>query len=422
VGAGVFKRVVHLSGSSSTNLISTTVMDEWGKIAGIVAIATIPIYASPLLLQPAFRKIHEVASQIYYRNNRCQAIQWQDLHPGCIKPFALRHAASTASSDHGIAAETTKEHDEDSNIKVIIEFLQNVWQTKPRPVARPPYLDVAKNYIRLDADVLLAMVLLDGGSGAPDRYPGPGTSCTLRFGSTAARFRIVEKDDDASCSYIIGSLSGLPHFDSIALSFHGIAKEDLRAIGGGYPPFYRHIVNTTSGSEVAHPIQSMRDIHRAGWVLMIGLSTNPPFTLYNTRLAPAYSEACDRVLETLQRLQREYASDATRAPLLDVAVKVVMRMNGYRSGSGADIVTRGTVLLNDDYKTIGRSLSVPQLLFATKFFNEYRDDALSAYERERFAPILEEVLRAAAYGVFTWWQYVNNRGHDIPGWLLDERV
>jgi hypothetical protein len=180
--------------------------------------------------------------------------------------------------------------------------------------------------------------------------------------------RIVEEEDDASCSYIIGSLSGPPHFDAIALSFHDFAKEDLRAIGGDYPPFYRHIVNTTSGSEVAYPIQSMRDIYRAGWVLMIGFATNPPFALHDPRRAPAYSEACDRILETLQRLQREYASDATRTPLLDVAVKVVMRMNGYRSGSGADSVTRSTVLLNGDYKTIRRSLSVPQLLFATKFF------------------------------------------------------
>ncbi|KAF4632885.1 hypothetical protein G7Y89_g5225 [Cudoniella acicularis] len=201
-----------------------------------------------------------------------------------------------------------------------------------------------------------------------------------------------------------------------------MTKEDLRAIGGGYPPFYRHLFITNSGSEVAHPIQSIRDIHRAGWILAIGFSTHPPLALYDPRQATAYSEACDRVLETLQRLQKAYAWEAIRKTVLDAAVKVVMRMNGYRSRSGADVVTRGTILLDGDYRTIGRSLNVPQLVFALKFFNEYRDDELSAADRERFGPILEEVLRAAVYGVFTWWQYVNNSSHEIPGWLLDERV
>jgi hypothetical protein len=166
----------------------------------------------------------------------------------------------------------------------------------------------------------------------------------------------------------------------------------------------------------------MRDIHRAGWVLMIGFSTHPPLQLYDPRRAPAYSEACDRVLETLRRLQREYASENTHKALLDAAVKVVMRMNGYRSGSGADVITKGTVLLNGDQKSICRSMSLPQLDFALKFFNDYRDDALSFSEREMFEPILEDVLRAAVYGVWTWWQYVNNSGRHIPGWLLDDRV
>jgi hypothetical protein len=62
------------------------------------------------------------------------------------------------------------------------------------------------------------------------------------------------------------------------------------------------------------------------------------------------------------------------------------------------------------------------MVFAMKFFSENQDVALSPSDRESLGPILEEVLRAAVYGVFTWWQYVNNEGRDIPGWLLDERV
>ena len=167
----------------------------------------------------------------------------------------------------------------------------------------------------------------------------------------------------------------------------------------------------------------MRDIHRAGWIVAIGFAfSTSPVRLYQKRQALAYSEACDRVLETLLRLQGGYISDVPRRSLLNVAVKVVTRMNGCRSGSGADSLTRGTVLLDGEHKSIGRSLSAPQILFALKFFNEHRDSLLSDYERDSFEPILEEVLRAAVFGVFTWWQYVNNEGFGLPGWLLDDRV
>ncbi|KAF4632888.1 hypothetical protein G7Y89_g5226 [Cudoniella acicularis] len=142
-------------------------MDDSGTIAGIVPLATIPIYASPLLLQPVYRKLHGAVSQIYYRNNRCVVIQWQSLHPSAITQGAHCHA-----SHPGFLARGTEERYNASEIKAVIEFLQNVWQMNPslvaRPVARPPYLDLAKDYLQIDADVLLAIVLLDGGSGAPE--------------------------------------------------------------------------------------------------------------------------------------------------------------------------------------------------------------------------------------------------------------
>ena len=142
------------------------------------------------------------------------------------------------------------------------------------------------------ADVLLVVVLLDGGSGSGDQSPDPGTRFTLRFGSTAAQFRVFESEESF---FIIGKLSDVPSFEQIPLGYSGIAKEDRRAIANGYPPFYCHFIHMNSGVEVAHPIQSMRDIHRAGWILAIGfscpISTTTPLRLYDKRQLPAYRGA-----------------------------------------------------------------------------------------------------------------------------------
>jgi hypothetical protein len=85
----------------------------------------------------------------------------------------------------------------------------------------------------------------------------------------------------------------------ISHGFHRKTKENLGAIAGGYPPFYRHMLNTNSGTVIAHTTHSMRDVHRAGWVLAIAFCTNPPLALYASRRTPAYSGAYDRVLDAI---------------------------------------------------------------------------------------------------------------------------
>ncbi|KAH7165370.1 hypothetical protein EDB81DRAFT_779078 [Dactylonectria macrodidyma] len=398
-------------------------IEDWGKVNAITALVTIPIFASSLLLQPLFQKARDAVVRAYHRGNRCEAIQWRDISPNPVRTQLQRQTTSTSTSSRVLEAGNGADDGKSPKIKALAQFLHDIWQVDPRPVPRPSYLDISKEYLRLDADVLLAIVLLDGGSGSLDRQPDPGTRCTLRFGSTAAQFRVFESDEHNF--FIIGKLSNVPNFKSISQGYSSITKNDLRAIASGYPPFYRQLINTNSGVEIAHPTQSMRDIHHPSWLLAIGFCsfTITPLVLYDTRKSLAYSEACDRILETVERLQRQFspAANATRKQLLDVAVKVLTRMNSYRTGSGAETVTRGTNLLSD-YGTIGRSLNAPDILFAFKYFDKYKDEELSRYDSERLDSLLEEVLRAAVHGVFTWWQYVNNHGHEVPGWLLDDRV
>lgn len=393
-------------------------MINWGQVSAVVAMGTIPIFASSLLVQPFFQKMRETAVRAYYRNNRCEAIEWSDMSHNPIRTRLQQQAPSpTTTSGRVLEAGDVNDGEITKNM-VLAQFLHDVWRVVPQPVPLPSYLNVAKEYLRLDADVLLAVLLLGGGSGSLKRQPDPGTRCILEFGWTTAQFRVFETEDNF---YVVGKLGSIPHFKPTSQGYEGITKQDLRAIADGYPPFYRQLIRMNSGVEIAHPIQSMRDIHRAGWLVAVGLScaTFTPLRMYDARKLPAYSEACDRVRETAERLQREFSpgADATRKALLNTSVRVITRMNKYRTGSGADSANGG----RDDW-TIGCNLSAPEILFALKFFNRYQDGELSSYDREELDPILEEVLVAAMYGVFTWWQYVNNDGHEIPGWLLDDRV
>lgn len=298
-----------------------------------------------------------------------------------------------------------------------------MWQAKPTRVDRPSYLEVNKDYLRIDADVLMAAIFLVVrvfGSDTQRAYFGVGSSFAFRYGTVSGRFRRCEIENDA---YIVGQISGFPPHETVPLRFRGIRKDDLRAIANGYPPFYRQTFIAHSGVEIDHPVRTMGDIHRAGWVAAIGFASDLPVHVYNARYKPAYQEACDRVRQMLKRLQSEYGANAVYSPLLEVAVRAVRMMNQNSSGSGLPSIVHGTVFQHcDDGRDIGINLNAAQLRFALKLFNDYSEGSLSADERDRLEPILEEVLKAAVNGIYTWWQYLNNDSSPLPGWLLDERI
>ncbi|KAF4496061.1 hypothetical protein FAGAP_7802 [Fusarium agapanthi] len=386
-------------------------MDEWGRVAAITALVTIPIYASAFLLQPFFQKVKDTLLRLYLWNRTCEAIQWSHILQRPIQTQWYSLEVGNQSAD----TQSPKN-------KSLIRFLYNVWQVKSTPAVRPAYLDMSKDYLLLDADVLLGVVLLLGCSGTLGRQPDPGARLTLNFASTTAQFRVFECENNF---FLIGKLMSVPLFETIGSGYQGTTKGDLRAVSSGYPPFYRFFLRVNAGYEIAHPTEAMRDVHRADWILAIGFSssTTEPLKLYRKQQLRAYTGACTRVLDKLRWLQGELSLEAgePHRQLLDVAVRVVAHMNSFKTGSGAGSVTKGTVLLAD-HGTIGRSLKAPDIIFALKLFKEYASSELGRYDRETLERILEDVLRAAVYGVFTWWQYVNNVGQDIPPWLLDDRV
>ncbi|KAF4446858.1 hypothetical protein F53441_9562 [Fusarium austroafricanum] len=350
-------------------------MDDWGRISAITALVTVPIYASSFLLQPVFQKVKETAVGIYHWRKKCEAIRWEGIPHGPIHTLSFWDRFSAQSPRN----------------EALTWFLYRAWQVKPKPVLRPPYLDVSKEYFLLDADVLLTVVFLAESSGSLYRQPDPGARLTLNFASTTAQFRVVEKENDF---YVVGKLSNILSFNSLPQGFQGITKEDIRSVARGYSPFYRCFLRVNAGYEIAHPISTMRDIIRADWILAIGFSSDTiePLSLYNEDKSLRYSEACGRVLEKIEWLRKEIYSgvDDRSKKLLDVAVKVVTEMNRSLTGSGAKSATGDTGLLAD-CRTIGRRLGVSDTLFALRLFKEYRNDELSNYDREQLEPILEEV-------------------------------
>ncbi|KAK3361653.1 hypothetical protein B0T24DRAFT_691576, partial [Lasiosphaeria ovina] len=403
------------------------IMEDWGKISAIMAIVALSVNILPLILGPLLRKIFLKLQQLFYRGYRCDAIFWDDLHDRGLNHVPTLQTATSATSELGLIATRPQ-------IPNLVAFFDKVWRAKPQPVARPSYLAPDKNYLRVDADALVAALLVDGtyyglgssGSGS-DALP-LGDSFSFQYGSTVKgqfqRFGAAPSTTAKNTvpdPYIIGRLTGFPQHDSIRRHARGITKNDLKAIAAGYPPFYRRTFTCNSGAPVAHPIRTMRDIHRGAWLVAIGFSRAylEPVGMYHGGQMGAYRGACGRVLHTLQRLQTAYHDHVGLSTTLDAAVRGVARMNANTSGTAL----QGC----EDNAGIGATLSAPDVAFAMDLFRDFGDGPLiinitTGRDRERADRVLEEAIRAAVSGVYIWWQYVNNASRPLPGWMRDETI
>ena len=395
---------------------------DWNQVAAIVTICMILPYALPFIFKP----LYQFLLGVFYRGSRCDAIAWNDLHGRAIRLASQLQESPSAGSERSLLGLRTRVAAEsrDSAVASVAEFFQTVWRAKARRVARPAYLDVKKDYLRIDADVLMAAIFLDAHRifGNQGTYIGPSSSFAFRYGSVVGRFRHHETQHD---SYLSGHILGFPQNANVPLRYRGITKDDLRLIARGYPPFYRKSFRSHSGVQVAHPIRTMRDTHRAGWIVAIGFSADLPATMYNSRCCQAYQDACERLLHTLRRIDADYATHETYSTLCGVATSAVAMMNKNSSGSGLPKIIKGTPFSRcDDGADIGDGLNAPYVDFAIGLFNNYAEGPLSQEDRDRLEEegILEEVLKAAVNGVYKWWQYLNNESSPLPGWMVDERI
>lgn len=398
-------------------------------VAAIVAIVTIPLYASPLLLKPAFHLVCEYVIRILYRRAMCGRIRWQDL------PSQQRLTVATSHSEwfrrSRFAGTPGVPNPGGSSNAEILNFFRHVWHTAPRLGERPRYLKLERQYLGIDANALIVALMLDERavsfvfSASEPHHVVEGSTSTVRYarGSTEGIFRHHETNggDDA---YILGRLYRFPLPPVVQNRFHGLSKDDLLHISQGYPPFYRSTFKARSGVDVAHPVREERDATRAGWVVAIGFSSDPPIHLYNNRFMPQYEEACCRVLHVLEDILVPAFKDHQGVGLmLRNAVEGVKNMNRARTGSvllrRIHIAVFGS---GNDFGNIGVDLNARDIRLILDLFNSYSRGELSDPERSEMERIVPEALKAAVTGVYTWWQYVNNQGHAIPEWLLDERI
>ncbi|KAI5855077.1 hypothetical protein GGS23DRAFT_446097 [Durotheca rogersii] len=402
---------------------------DWGMVAAVVAIVTIPLYASPLLLAPAFNLVREYVIRILYRRAVCGRIRWQDL------PSQQRLTVATSHHEwfrrSGVAGTPGVLGPGGSSNAQILNFFRYVWHTAPRVEERPRYLKLEGQYLGIDSNALIVALMLDDRavsfifSASAPHHVGKGSTSNIRYarGSPEGIFRYHETDggDDA---YILGRLHRFPLPPAVQNRFHGLSKDDLLHIAQGYPPFYRSTFKARSGVDVAHPVREERDATRAGWVVAIGFASDPPIRLYNNRFMPRYEEACRRVLHVLEHiLVPAFKDHQGVGQTLRSAVRGVKNMNRDKTGSvlsrDIDIAVFGD---GDDSDNIGVNLSARDIRLVLDLFNSYSRGELSDTERSDIETIVLEALKAAVKGVYTWWQYVNNQGHAIPEWLLDERT
>ena len=401
-------------------------MIDWNMIAAIVAIIAIPLSAHRLLISPILNLVRDYVLRILYRKYKCKAITGEDLPDGRL-PIILSHTRSSSSSAaNGNGSQRVCR----SNNAKIIRFFERAWGTSPRLVERPGYLRLERRYLRVDADSLMVAIMLNGGTTASlgrranePSFRGPERSTfAVHCGSVSGIFHHRTVDDNND-EHVAGSICGFPLYNAVHPRFHGLSKNDLYAIAQGYPPFYRETFRAKSGVEVGHPVRSIRDTARAGWVVAIAFACDSPTVLYNPRHLTEYEEACRRVLHALQNvLAAAFKDHLTFRPKLDAAVKGVAAMNRHKTGSVLTETIHRTVLGTTKHDEIGVNLNATQIRLILNLFNDYSKDALTEDERSELERSLPEALQAALVGVYTWWQYVNNEGCGIPQWLLDERI
>lgn len=133
---------------------------------------------------------------------------------------------------------------------------------------KPPSLDYATTYLRMDAWTLGAYLLhWHDRLHWQDKVPQPRVE--------------IKEVGDILVADVIADRQRRPMRAWPTIC--NLTMDDVDGILRGYPPFYRKILQTIGGQEVRHPIRDVADIHRGGWIAAIGLCR--PFIIGRHRMA-----------------------------------------------------------------------------------------------------------------------------------------
>ena len=390
-------------------------MVDWQAIAVFVALGT--WLATALFGQPLTWLKDRISWYLLKRSTRCEKICWKDLPMMVV----ARNPVARANSITWDISEGLQVSGEILATKTFLGVIETMFQKRPAETNRPWYLEENKSYIRTDGDTLLAFLLSSSSHGDGRDSDGSHSILIFSAGSVTGRFHRYHKRDEM---YIVGRLLERTTISrwEINSAVGGIEKAVLRLIVDGYPPFYRDRVTTHFGNSFSHRMRDIGGVRRGGWIIAIGLSKDFPVRRYNGRFMGEYRKACNRVLTTLEKVILPcFIGSNPNFGYCEVAVRVVRRMNN-ESGSGLPNFTSGSPVFKDTalHNPGAGPLDTDQCRRAMELFDENREEPLNASQKEEIEDMLVPILRAAINGIYKWWQYINNEGRELPGWLADD--
>lgn len=198
----------------------------------------------------------------------------------------------------------------------------------------------------------------------------------LRFGD----FVEIEGKGDVLVAHLKGTIQ------------RNLTKKTIEGILEGYPPWYRESLSLGHGRVAPFPIQSSKDLARAGWVIAVGLGKGIEKPLpFHVDYEKLNDKPIKRVWEILKyKLKPHFPTDAN----LEAACGSVYYMWREQTPSGSMLKFTEDLKREWFKKT---TLNEDARRFAIAIFNDY--DVLAEQEKDTLKQILFPVIIAAVSGV-----------------------
>ncbi|KAL8649155.1 MAG: hypothetical protein Q9226_005691 [Calogaya cf. arnoldii] len=348
---------------------------EAGGIAAVVSALYLPFVLSPTAYGALKATVRWLGGFIWPAASQCRRLCWEDIPDGPLHDCGTLATSYYNPIDCYCGARTLDE-----------VFNKAMNASSAKLVPKPKQLALNRRYILTDVKTLLAFVLC-----STEEVP-PFTNIQIR------------------------------EFENLFVAkIHGITKRRLDVTKrclesriAGYPPWYREHLIVAHGPIIPHPIRSRDDVHRAGWVVAVGLSKSTP-------LPSSWADVglMDKpVRRVLNKMRDEIQPHFPQEPIIGAAAEAIHYMLDTITGSGVERYL--TVDLHKSFENgVTAALFGSDCLFAMSLFNDL--GPLSEPDRSRLIPILKPVIDAAFRGCYIVIQYLKN-GSDfsrIPDSLED---
>jgi hypothetical protein len=342
----------------------------------------------------------------------CERLEWIDIPEGVLHECTV----PKENCQHVVSP---LQEGEQNRVPIIFAFFK--WLKRGNFVKKPKDLDLGTRYIRKDPIVLKAVIFLFRSLAGGEYY-------------RSAVSIVIEDIGSTTTGYITPGPLGT-RFHSIQYRIE-VTKKELGHILEGYPPWYSEYLMLANGNSIPHPIQSVEDVARGGWIVAVGLSSIRPIeqeclkraSPSNQSYRPTLTRSFRRVSNGLRNTQKAFpANSLVGEVLILVGVMTPDETGGESTRSEVYSMIRRSKLTEvflgdgksdswspswvyDKQNDYASGLSNQQCMMAIEIFNRY-EYQLSAEVSEALEPILLVVLRAVMVGCYQVMDYFEDRAH-----------